>query len=156
MEIGKNLHQGLKGLDLMTGQRLAEAGHFVLHARSEAQALDESGAAAGAGRSDLPSPAGMSSVADQANEFGGFNGVIHNLGLGYREARRIETTRRTIAALGAAARHQVRIGVSFSALGSSLHIARSFASSRISAIFASVGRVTAASLASPAVIFFGP
>ena len=33
----------------------------------------------------------MRTVADQANSFGRFDAVIHNVGIGYREPRRVRT-----------------------------------------------------------------
>lgn len=77
------------GLGLMAGQLLVEQGHdVVLHARSEARARD---ARAALGRSapvvigDVSTIAAMHSVADQANRFGRFDAVIHNVAVGYRE-----------------------------------------------------------------------
>ena len=40
---------------------------------------------------DVSTIKGMRSVAEQANALGRFDAVIHNVGIGYREARRIET-----------------------------------------------------------------
>jgi NAD(P)-dependent dehydrogenase (short-subunit alcohol dehydrogenase family) len=40
---------------------------------------------------DVSTIAAMRDVADQANRQGRFDAVIHNVGLGYREARRVET-----------------------------------------------------------------
>ena len=40
---------------------------------------------------DVSTLAGARSVADQVNKLGQFDAVIHNVGVGYREARRIET-----------------------------------------------------------------
>jgi NAD(P)-dependent dehydrogenase (short-subunit alcohol dehydrogenase family) len=40
---------------------------------------------------DLSALAGMRDVADQANRGGRFDAVIHNVGIGYREPRRVET-----------------------------------------------------------------
>jgi NAD(P)-dependent dehydrogenase (short-subunit alcohol dehydrogenase family) len=82
------------GLGLMAGQLLVEQGHeVVLHARSEARAKD---ARAAFGRNvpvaigDVSTIAAMHSVAEQANRFGRFDAVIHNVAVGYRE-RRIDT-----------------------------------------------------------------
>jgi NAD(P)-dependent dehydrogenase (short-subunit alcohol dehydrogenase family) len=84
-----------EGLGLMAGQWLVEQGHqVVLHARN--------GDRAEAARTGLPNVeavvegdvstlAGMRKVADQVNRLGQFDAVIHNVGVGYREARRIET-----------------------------------------------------------------
>jgi NAD(P)-dependent dehydrogenase (short-subunit alcohol dehydrogenase family) len=83
------------GLGLMAGRRLARDGHeVVLHARN-----DERGEVARRAMpearyvliGDVVSLAGMRSVAEQANAVGRFDAVIHNVGIGYREARRIET-----------------------------------------------------------------
>src|ERR1700693_5830727 len=40
---------------------------------------------------DLSTLAAMRDVADQANGRGRFDAVIHNVGIGYREPRRVET-----------------------------------------------------------------
>jgi NAD(P)-dependent dehydrogenase (short-subunit alcohol dehydrogenase family) len=83
------------GLGLMTGRLLAEEGHrVVLHARNEARAeavrvaLPQVEAVL---VGDLSTLAAMRDVADQANGQGRFDAVIHNVALGYREARRVET-----------------------------------------------------------------
>jgi len=83
------------GLGLMAGRLLVEQGHeVVLHARNEARAEDTRTALPQAGAvltGDLSSLAAMRDVAEQANGWGRFDAVIHNVGLGYREPRRIET-----------------------------------------------------------------
>lgn len=83
------------GLGLMAGRLLAEQGHgVVLHARSEARAEETLAALPEAEAvlvGDLSTVAAMRDVADQANAHGRFEAVIHNVGLGYREARRVET-----------------------------------------------------------------
>ena len=83
------------GLGLMAGRLLAEQGHaVVLHARSEARAADARQALPGAESvivGDVSALAAMRDVADQANATGRFDAVIHNVGLGYREADRIST-----------------------------------------------------------------
>jgi NAD(P)-dependent dehydrogenase (short-subunit alcohol dehydrogenase family) len=83
------------GLGLMTGRLLAEEGHrVVLHARNEARAeavrvaLPQVEAVL---VGDLSTLAAMRDVADQANGQGRFDVVIHNVAIGYREARRVET-----------------------------------------------------------------
>ncbi len=83
------------GLGLMAGQHLAREGHeVVLHARSDARdeaacrALPE---AAGILIGDVVTIAAMRAVAAQANATGRFDAVIHNVGIGYREPRRIPT-----------------------------------------------------------------
>jgi NAD(P)-dependent dehydrogenase (short-subunit alcohol dehydrogenase family) len=83
------------GLGLMAGRLLAEQGHaVVLHARSEARAEAARVALPQAGAvlvGDLSTLAAMRDVADQANGQGRFDAVIHNVGIGYREPRRVET-----------------------------------------------------------------
>jgi NAD(P)-dependent dehydrogenase (short-subunit alcohol dehydrogenase family) len=83
------------GLGLMTGRLLAEKGHgVVLHARSEARAEAVRAALPQAEAvlvGDLSTLEVMRDVADQANGQGRFNAVIHNVGIGYREPRRVET-----------------------------------------------------------------
>jgi nucleoside-diphosphate-sugar epimerase len=83
------------GLGLMAGRVLAEQGHqVVVHARDERRA---SGA-----RAALPAAADivigdasrlndLNRMADQLNRLGRFDAVIHNVGIGYREPRRILT-----------------------------------------------------------------
>jgi NAD(P)-dependent dehydrogenase (short-subunit alcohol dehydrogenase family) len=84
-----------QGLGLMTGQLLAEQGHsVVLHARNPARAKEAQAKvprAAGVVIGDISTLQAMHDVADQANAFGPFDAVIHNVGIGYREPRRIET-----------------------------------------------------------------
>jgi NAD(P)-dependent dehydrogenase (short-subunit alcohol dehydrogenase family) len=83
------------GLGLMAGQLLASQGHaVVLHARNEARARDARMALPGAETvlvGDLSAIAAMRSVAEQANRLGCFDAVIHNVGIGYREPRRVVT-----------------------------------------------------------------
>jgi NAD(P)-dependent dehydrogenase (short-subunit alcohol dehydrogenase family) len=83
------------GLGLMAGQLLAEQGHTVaLHARSEARAQSARLALPQADAvliGDLSTLAAMRDVAAQANARGRFDAVIHNVAIGYRETRRIET-----------------------------------------------------------------
>lgn len=80
------------GLGLLAARLLLDAGHkVVLHARNESRARDAQAAAPGAIGvvvGDLASLEGMRQVADQANQFGVFDAVLHNAGIGYREARR--------------------------------------------------------------------
>jgi NAD(P)-dependent dehydrogenase (short-subunit alcohol dehydrogenase family) len=82
-------------LGLMAGRLLAEQGHaVVLHARSEARAEAARVALPQAEAvlvGNLSAIAAMHAVADQANERGRFDAVIHNVGIGYREPRRVET-----------------------------------------------------------------
>jgi NAD(P)-dependent dehydrogenase (short-subunit alcohol dehydrogenase family) len=84
-----------EGLGLMAGQLLSKQGHqIVLHARSAQraedarQALPEAEAVVAA---DVMTIAGARALADSANRLGRFDAVIHNVGVGYREPRRIET-----------------------------------------------------------------
>lgn len=83
------------GLGLMAGRLLLDEGHeVVLHARDDARAADTRAAAPGAAAvvvGDLASIAAVRSVAEQANELGGFDAVIHNAALGYQERRRTVT-----------------------------------------------------------------
>ncbi len=83
------------GLGLMTGRLLAEQGHrVVLHARNEARAEAARVALPQAEAvliGDLSTLATMRDVAKQANGWGRFDAVIHNVGIGYREPRRVET-----------------------------------------------------------------
>ena len=84
-----------EGLGLLAGQRLASQGHaVVLHARSPARAQDARDALPQAEAvvvGDLSTLVAMHSVAEAANARGRFDAVIHNVGMGYREPRRIET-----------------------------------------------------------------
>ena len=83
------------GLGLMAGELLASQGHsVVLHARNEARARAARTALPGASAvvvGDLSTIAAMRSVSDQANSLGRFDAVIHNVGIGYREPRRVTT-----------------------------------------------------------------
>jgi short chain dehydrogenase len=78
------------GLGLMAGRLLAKQGHVVvLHARCEARLALPQAEAVLVG--DLSTLAAMRDIADQANGRGRFDAVIHNVGIGYREPRRVET-----------------------------------------------------------------
>jgi len=83
------------GLGLMAGELLVEQGHrVVLHARNQARADDARRAlpqAEAVVLGDLSTVAGARSVADEANKLGRFDAVIHNAGVGYREARPTRT-----------------------------------------------------------------
>jgi NAD(P)-dependent dehydrogenase (short-subunit alcohol dehydrogenase family) len=74
---------------------LAHDGHQVTpHARNETRLKSaRSGLpqAENVAVGDVSTIKGMPSVAEQANALGRFDAVIHNVGIGYREARRIET-----------------------------------------------------------------
>jgi NAD(P)-dependent dehydrogenase (short-subunit alcohol dehydrogenase family) len=84
-----------EGLGLTAGQHLAEQGHaVVLHARTERRAADARAALPTAEAvviGDVSTIAAMRTVADQADTLGRFDAVIHNVGMGYQEPRRIET-----------------------------------------------------------------
>jgi NAD(P)-dependent dehydrogenase (short-subunit alcohol dehydrogenase family) len=84
-----------EGLGLMAGQLLVEQGHqVVLHARNAARAADARRELPGAEavvEGDVASIAGARQVAEWANKLGRFDAVIHNVGVGYREPRRIAT-----------------------------------------------------------------
>jgi NAD(P)-dependent dehydrogenase (short-subunit alcohol dehydrogenase family) len=85
-----------EGLGLMAGQLLAEWGHRVtLHARNEARAADARRALPQAETvvvGNVSVIAQMRRVAEQVNALGPHDAVIHNVGVGYREPRRVETT----------------------------------------------------------------
>ena len=83
------------GLGLMAARILLDSGHHVvLHARSERRA-DETRAtvpqADGVVVGDLSSIAEMHDVARQVNALGTMDAVIHNVGVGNREPRRLAT-----------------------------------------------------------------
>lgn len=83
------------GLGLLAGRRLAEEGHqVVLHARN-AERADATRAALPAASAiaigDVSTLAGMRTVAEQVNDFGPCDAVIHNVAIGDRERRRGET-----------------------------------------------------------------
>ncbi|MBP1852754.1 SDR family NAD(P)-dependent oxidoreductase [Rhizobium halophytocola] len=84
-----------EGLGLMAGQLLAEEGHTVaLHARNAERAKTARKGLSGAEdviEGDVSTIAGARSVAEQANALGTFDAVIHNVGVGYREPRCVET-----------------------------------------------------------------
>ena len=83
------------GLGRMAAQLLIEQGHgVVLHARSQQRGEEALAAVPGAESvviGDLASIAQTRDVADQVNQLGLFDAVIHNAGVGYREPRRIAT-----------------------------------------------------------------
>lgn len=83
------------GLGRMAAQLLVKQGHgVVLHARNGQRAHEALAAVPGAETAvtgDLSSIAQTRGVADQVNALGAFDAVIHNAGVGYREARRVET-----------------------------------------------------------------
>ena len=83
------------GLGLMAGRLLLDQGHkVVLHARSQNRANELRGKVAGAEAivvGDLSSIAQTKSVAEQVNELGAMDAVIHNAAVGYQEPKRVET-----------------------------------------------------------------
>jgi len=83
------------GLGQMAAQLLIEQGHsVVLHARNQRRAQDALSRvprAEGVVTGDLTSIAQTRKVAEQVNELGAFDAVIHNAGIGYREPRRVAT-----------------------------------------------------------------
>lgn len=83
------------GLGLMAGRLLVEQGHaVVLHARDEGRAADTRAAVPQAEAvlvGDVSTIAAMRDVAEQADATGCFDAVIHNVALGNRTPRRVET-----------------------------------------------------------------
>lgn len=83
------------GLGRMAGEQLIQQGHqVVLHARNAARADQTRAAVPGAEDvvvGDLASIAETKSVAEQVNQRGTFDAVIHNAGVGYRESSRVKT-----------------------------------------------------------------
>lgn len=83
------------GLGRMAGEQLIRRGHqVVLHARNAARADQTRAAVPGAEDvvvGDLASIAETKSVAEQVNQRGTFDAVIHNAGVGYRESSRVKT-----------------------------------------------------------------
>jgi NAD(P)-dependent dehydrogenase (short-subunit alcohol dehydrogenase family) len=83
------------GLGLMAGRLLLDQGHkVVLHARNQNRANELRGKVAGAEAiavGDLSSIAQTKSVAEQVNELGIMDAVIHNAAVGYQESKRVET-----------------------------------------------------------------
>ena len=83
------------GLGQSAARLLLSQGHqVVLHARNDARARHARAATPGAETvliGDLSSIAETLAVADQANELGRFDAVIHNAAVGYREPRLIPT-----------------------------------------------------------------
>jgi NAD(P)-dependent dehydrogenase (short-subunit alcohol dehydrogenase family) len=83
------------GLGLAAAQLLVEEGHsVVLHARSQQRAKETQKklpAAESVVVGDLTSITQTKHVADQINQLGTFDAIIHNAGMGYREPKRIVT-----------------------------------------------------------------
>lgn len=80
-----------EGLGLMAGRLLAEQQHrVVLHARNPKRAEDAHRGLPQAEAvvvGDVSTIAGARGVAEQANDLGQFDAVIHNVAVGYREPR---------------------------------------------------------------------
>src|SRR5207253_5212792 len=83
------------GLGLMAARLMVKEGHrVVLRARNEKRAKEALTAVPGAETAvagDLSSIAECRQIAPQVNALGAFDAVIHNVGVGYREPRRIQT-----------------------------------------------------------------
>jgi NAD(P)-dependent dehydrogenase (short-subunit alcohol dehydrogenase family) len=83
------------GLGRMAAKLLVEQGHRVtLHARNRKRADEALSAVPGAETAligDLASISQTRRLAEQANQTGRFDAVIHNAGMGYREPKRIAT-----------------------------------------------------------------
>ncbi|MGZ4349810.1 MAG: SDR family NAD(P)-dependent oxidoreductase [Solirubrobacteraceae bacterium] len=83
------------GLGRLAAIQLAGEGHeVVLHARSEARGQEALAAvprAAGVLIGDLSALEQTRALAEQANDGGGFDAVIHNAALGYQVPRRVAT-----------------------------------------------------------------
>jgi NAD(P)-dependent dehydrogenase (short-subunit alcohol dehydrogenase family) len=83
------------GLGRMAGELLVSQGHsVVLHARNEPRAVETRKVAPKAEAvviGDLTSIAQTRKVAEQVNALGRFDAVIHNVGVGYQEPKRIPT-----------------------------------------------------------------
>ena len=79
----------------MTGRLLTEQGHsVVLHGRTKTKGDEARRGLTGVEAvvtGDLSTVRGARDVAEQVNEFGRFDAVIHNAGIGYREPKRAET-----------------------------------------------------------------
>jgi NAD(P)-dependent dehydrogenase (short-subunit alcohol dehydrogenase family) len=84
-----------EGLGLMAAKLLAGEGHQVtLHARNDARAADARRLLPRAEAvvvGDLSSIAETRRLAERVNTLGKYDAVIHNAGVGYREAHRLET-----------------------------------------------------------------
>jgi len=81
------------GLGRLAAELLVAQGHqVVLHGRSPARAAEAARSVPGAEAAvagDLARIGQTRGVADQVNRLGGFDAVIHNAGVGYREGRRM-------------------------------------------------------------------
>ncbi len=83
------------GLGKMAAQLLVEQGHqVVLHARNQQRGEEAMAGVPGAETvliADLTSIAQTRKLAEQVNQLGSFDALIHNAGLGYRDPERIAT-----------------------------------------------------------------
>jgi len=83
------------GLGLMAARLLVANGHqVVLHGRNQSRAKEALSNVPGAETAvfgDLSSIAETKHIAEQVNELGLFDAIIHNAGVGYRESHRIQT-----------------------------------------------------------------
>ncbi|MGE0326150.1 MAG: SDR family oxidoreductase [Polyangiaceae bacterium] len=83
------------GLGFMAGELLSSQGHsVVLHARNRARAGDVRQALPAAEAvvvGNVSTLKAMRELAEQVNRLGPFDAVIHNVAVGYREPRRVET-----------------------------------------------------------------
>jgi NAD(P)-dependent dehydrogenase (short-subunit alcohol dehydrogenase family) len=83
------------GLGLKAARLLVDDGHAVtLHARNRQRGDDARQSLPAAEHvvvGDVGSIAGMRQLAERANALGRYEAIIHNVGIGYREPRRIET-----------------------------------------------------------------
>src|SRR5271157_344796 len=83
------------GLGKMAARLLIDQGHqVVLHARNKMRAQEALAAVPSAETvavGDVASIAQTRDVVEQVNRLGPFDAVIHNVGVGYREPRRIQT-----------------------------------------------------------------
>jgi NAD(P)-dependent dehydrogenase (short-subunit alcohol dehydrogenase family) len=83
------------GLGQLAGRLLVQSGHqVVLHGRNEKRASHAISAVPGAEAvvtGDLSSVKETVKLAEQVNQLGVFDAVIHNAGVGYRESVRVET-----------------------------------------------------------------
>jgi NAD(P)-dependent dehydrogenase (short-subunit alcohol dehydrogenase family) len=83
------------GIGLQTARALLAAGHrVVVHARDERRAQETLAAvpdAAGVAIGDVSTLAGMRQVAEQANVLGGYDAVVHNVGIGGGQRSAVRT-----------------------------------------------------------------
>jgi len=83
------------GLGMMAARLLVADGHrVVLHARNQKRAQEALASVPGAETAavgDISSIAETKHLAEQVNDLGEFDAVIHNAGIGYRESHRVTT-----------------------------------------------------------------